>query len=233
MADKKPKNKSLADIANTPAPPAGVTIQQRPLGVSQSYAEQFGKANPGQSLYFAGDENTLAAKLSSEDRASLQMALKQLGYIPASKATTLGKWDPASASGFQKVLIWANANGTDWRSALSDLEQQASTGTTVGGPQGTQATNPLDLRAFAQSQGKKRFGRDLTPEEEAQVAQAEAAAEQPYVGAGSMTGSPGAAGLGLIADQELKRIDATRYDSRRALSAGQVILQALAGGGNG
>lgn len=200
----------------------------RPIGVGPDYVyedyDPFGfverRVKP---RYYTGDEYGLAGGLSREDRADIQLRLRDVGLIGPKTRIELATWDDTSAGAFRQVLKWANASGRTWREALEDMEMNARTFGSLGGADEERLPpNPLDLQAAARTAGTQGLGRGLTAEETSSF------------GAGlssQMMGDnpPGSAGQQEWAREKVRSFDPTRFDARSAVKVASVIEQMLAG----
>lgn len=231
------KKKKAVDVGGAP-PPLVDTAQNRPIGVGADYEAQVGYWTPGGSgtygqkpRYYPGAEWGEVSGLSPEDRATLQLGLRDLGLIGPKARIVLGSWDNTSASAFRQVLAWANSQGVDWRSALDMMQTQAAAFGDLGGSAAPSraATNPLDFQHLAKSESRDVLGRGLTPDELTKVTGKLQGAEAPYLAGDNPTSPPGSGAFQDIAQQQVRALDPVRADSRSAVKVASVIAQMLAG----
>lgn len=219
----------------TPLPAEEPTTSTRhPIGVGSDYKPEY----HGQTIdpaktkvrYFTGDERTLVASLSPEDRADLQLTLRSLGLLGSKAKIRLGMWDNKSASAFRQVLAWANANGTGWRAALSDMANSASFGE-IGGSekQAPLPTNSLDIAATGRKVGQEVLGHSLDPEQMRRFESDYRQMEGPYLSGSAGQDAPGSGGMQEWARDHVRALDPVKADSRSAVKVASVISQMLAG----
>lgn len=209
-------------------------------GMSADAAEQYDPITSVKPRYWKGDEWSTPRGLSSEDRAALQLLMKQLGFIDPKARIVLGEWDQKSATAFKNVLAWANVNGTDWTVALSamaksaeqyppDIEERA--------PLVSRVSNPDELKAALRETLKAKLGTGDAVDEAgldrmvAAYQQKEKAFQQQAYNAdetgGTIVEPPS---FDTFADVKAKAADPTAYDSRKVVEAAEVVKQMLAGG---
>lgn len=250
-----PDRPSLSDYADTEEEDSN---QPSPIGVPRGYTTVTGSMpSPGstasdrwrqsrqQPRYWTGAQWTEVRSLKPEDRASLQLVLKQLGLIPQSSRLVLGSWDDASASGFKEVLAWANVNGTTWQGAL---EQMLTSRDEFGElqPEGeelpnfvAEVANPEDIKRAFREGMKSRLGSGAVDEgrldaavaafQQQQVAAQRAQYDATYTGTGGTVTAP--MGIETFVDREAQKADPAAYDAYKSLDAFSTILDAMGGSG--
>lgn len=243
------KPKKSDDILSAGPPPAATdTEQPRPIGVPVGYIPTSPVVNPwtGRAAqgaaprYFPGAQRTEAARLSPEDRAELQIRLKQIGLIGPKTKIRLGVWDDTSANAFEQVLAWANSTGRDWRSSLAEMEATGMNLGELGDSEGSgdaaiALSNPLDIRQESRKVAKEKLGRGkLDPKLEQQMVSGyqglETAAQQARNGASGVGGSyTQAPSFEAFAEDTLRKNNPVAYDSHAALSAFDTIAQLMRG----
>lgn len=219
----------MAPRAYDTPPPAAVedSASPSPIGVGRDYKPEFTglTQDPAQTKvrYYGGDEREEIAGMSPEERAELQLTLRDLGLIGPETRIRLGVWDDTSASAFRQVLAWANTRGTGWRAALVDMGNSAALGELGGsGEQPKLPPNPLDLQAAARQAGREHLGGPLTAEQSAQL--------QSGLSAQMMAdNAPGAAGQQEYLRQKTRSLDPVRFDARNAVRVANVISNMLGG----
>lgn len=230
MAGKPKKKQSAAErVKNNPPPLVPVQTASRPIGVGSDYVAQLGQS-PVKPRYFSGAENTEVAGLTVEDRAQLQVMLRDLGLIAPKAKIRLGVWDSTSSEAFRQVLAWANSTGKDWKDALTDMASGASSiGTEPAVAAVRQATNPLDFEALAKSKGTEVLGRRLTDAEKHKVGQKLAAKETAYLPSDNTVSAPGSGAFNDMAEEQVRALDPVRADSRGVVKVASVIARMLGG----
>lgn len=231
MAEKKKRR-----YAAPPPPPPPADEGPAPIGVGRDYviedSNTFGFAEDRKPRYFSGAQNTEVAGLSAEDRAELQLTLKELGLIGPKTRIRLGVWDSTSAEAFRQVLAWANTTGTTWRSALTDMMASGVAFGDLGGDGGDAGplpTNSLDVQALGKETARDVQGRGLTAGEQAQFEQRFRSLEAPHLAGTAGQDAPGQAGIQEFATQQIRAIDPVRADSRSAVKVASVISRMLGG----
>jgi hypothetical protein len=234
-----------ADAVKAAPPVIPTDAAHTPIGVAPNYtvtvpnpsqAPGFtGPASPGQMLtvkprYFSGAQNTEVAGLSPEDRAQLQVQMKQLGLIGKEQAITLGVWDSTSSNAFQQILAWANTTGSDWRGALADMQASATSfDQTAAVKQTSKASNPLDFAAAGDTIGRSVIGRELNDAESKKFIGQAQGQEAPYLTSDATTSAPGQAGFTDWAKDQIREIDPLKADARRKLRVAAAIQNMLIG----
>lgn len=220
----------------TPIPQGQVqTGERKPIGVSADYKPHYeGQTqDPKQTKvrYWSGSEYDSVAGLSPEDRADLQLTLRDLGLIGPKTKIRLGLWDSTSASAFRQVLAWANTRGIGWRAALAEMQQSSSLGDLGGeGEAAPLPTNSLDIQAAARDTSRSVLGRGLTDAEKSRVEGAYHSMEAPYLQGTASQDAPGSAGAQEFLRQQVRAVDPVRADSRSAVKVAGVIAKMLGGG---
>lgn len=154
-------------------------VAQRPGPVRPNSARVFG-ANvrlPGQTQtmvnvpprYYKGDEFS-PSSLAAEDRARLQLAMRQSGLYTKNERFQLGVWDATTRGAYKRLLEYANGAGLDWQAALREFgAAQAENGDTTGGsnraPLSVKVSNPQDLRRAFDAGALAALGHSLDPGE--------------------------------------------------------------------
>lgn len=192
--------------------------------------------------YWTGDQWTTVRSLRPEDRASLQLVLKQMGLIPQGTSVVLGAWDDPSASGFREVLAWANTNGVTWQQAL---EQMLVSRDQFGDLEASgeelpaftaEVANPEDIKRAFREGMKSRLG--VGQVEEDRLERAVAAYQRQQIDAqrsqyNAQTGGGGTVTAPMdfetFADIEAKKADPTAYDSRKVVGAADYFVKKLRG----
>ena len=107
--------------------------------------------------YKSGDELALAS-MPPETIARMQSALATVGLIGPSTTIHVGLADSATVSAFKALMTYANVNGQDWQTSLSQLAAnppvKASTSTTM--------PNPVNEDNALYSAARSLFGHDPT-----------------------------------------------------------------------
>lgn len=221
-----------------------------PIGVGKDYTADvrdrssiasgpFGPTTSVKPRYWTGDEWTTPKGLANEDRASLQLLLKQLGFIDPKARLVLGQWDQKSATGFKNVLAWANTNGTDWQTALGAMAQSSEQFPQDGelgerAPFSPEVANPLDLRAALKQAATEVLGGGITDE---QIAAISDRFQQQQIGAQRSTyntaetggTSVAAPSFENFAEEQVRALDPIKADSRSAVKVASVIQQMMEG----
>lgn len=104
--------------------------------------------------YYKGDEYA-PSTFAAEDRARLQLAMRQAGLYTKNERSQLGVWDENTRGAYKRLLEYANGAGLDWQRALNEFgSAKAKMGDTTGGsggggdraPLAVRVSNPADLR---------------------------------------------------------------------------------------
>lgn len=213
--------------------------EPRPIGVGKDYkakvtrrARSFGDGDmvkqPTVSemvdpKYWSGAEWTEARSLRQEERASLQLLMKQMGLVGKNTKLVLGSWDQASASGFREILAWANVSGSDWRDALAEMatssQEFGSLDTETGGATEL-PTNTIDVEALAREKGTEVLGVGLSDEQMAQFQADFARMEAPGIAGTATQDDPNPE---LFAEQRIREFDPVKADARKALKAFEIV----------
>lgn len=135
--------------------------------------------------YFEGME-FIPASFSPEKIAMLQRELATAGLIGPKTKFRVGLWDETTRNAYKNLLEYANASGTDERTAIKRyaqaqvLDPSGEEGPTRA-PLTIKKSNPTDLYAIADVAARSKLGRKLTDKEKAAMAsafQAQEVAEQ-------------------------------------------------------
>ena len=119
--------------------------------------------------YVKGDEFT-PSTLAAEDRARIQLALREAGLYTKSERFQLGVWDSNTRNAYKRLLEYANGAGLKWQEALREYATaKEQMGDTVGeegrAPLAVRVSNPADIRKAADAAARGAIGRRLRPEE--------------------------------------------------------------------
>lgn len=226
----------MAKSYDSAPPPPPVSAATSPIGVAPTYqapANDIFGAPTGTVAprYFAGAQNTEVAGLSAEDRANLQITLKQLGLIGRSTPVTLGVWDSTSANAFKQVLAWANTTGTTWQQALADMQQSGAAFDANSAPaQVKEASNALDIKALGNQTALNYTGRGLTADQLTSFTSDFQSAEAPYLSSDASTSAPNAAGWEEWAKTKVRNFDPVNFDAHKVLAGVDVLAKMLGAG---
>lgn len=214
-------------------PPAALEEDDapRPIGVGADYKPEFQglTQDPAQTKvrYYGGDEREQVAGMSAEDRAELQLTLRDLGLIGPETRIRLGVWDDTSASAFRQVLAWANTRGIGWRAALVDMGNSAALGELGGSErEAPLPENSIDVQALGRESAREVLGRGLSDQEKAQFEQRFRSMEAPYLNDSATVKPPDPEEW---ARQQARAIDPVRADSRSAVKVAGVISRMMGG----
>jgi hypothetical protein len=118
--------------------------------------------------YVKGDEFG-PSSLATEDRARLQLALRDAGLYTKNERFQLGVWDQNTRTAYKRLLEYANGAGLDWQAALQDYaaakEQMGDTAGEGRAPLTVKVSNPADIRKAADAAAQGALGRRLRPDE--------------------------------------------------------------------
>ena len=124
--------------------------------------------------FYDGDEYQ-PATWSVEDKARLQLAMRNAGLIGPRQSMSLGTWDDTTVASYRKLLEYANSAGHTspidaLRDYASNKERLAAMGLDIDGtelrePLVIKRTNPADLRRAADAVAPTVLGRKLRPEQ--------------------------------------------------------------------
>lgn len=163
-------------------------------------------------LYREGAEY-VPSTLAVEDRARLQLAMRQAGLFTKKERFTVGVWDDNTRNAYRRLLEYANGAGLTWQDALTEYAAAKAAG---GGdldeesqraPLVVKISNPADIRRGFDATLPGIIGRKLRPEELERFTRAYQAveeAEQRQVYSMSETGGTVVEGpslAGFMADQ--------------------------------
>lgn len=174
-----------AAAAGGPKPigvPAGFTAQRPQNRTARVFG--VGVRVPGQELaavaprYFDGNEWD-PATIPPEDRAQLQLALREAGLFSKGQKFTLGVWDDSTRGAYKRLLAYANGTGQTWNEALQEYGRtggagggmiDADTGAAAGpgsdrAPLVKRTTNPSELAATFEVIYRDRTGKKPSPGE--------------------------------------------------------------------
>lgn len=209
-----------------------VTLDHQTMG-SADAADRWSGPREVTPRYFTGHQWTIAGKLASEDRAAVQLAMKQLGLIGPRTSIQLGAWDQTSANAFKQVLSWANVNGTTWVEALQDMQLQSATygpAVDLPEPDPVKVTHPDDIERGLRDYFQERLGSGrAVPDEKIRAMVAAWQGEE--IAAQRDTGPvvTGARTFETFADEQAQQTDPTAYDSRKVISGLQHVFSMFDG----
>lgn len=161
-------------------------------------------------LYREGAEY-VPSTLAVEDRARLQLAMRQAGLFTKKERFTVGVWDDNTRNAYRRLLEYANGAGLTWQDALAEYAAAKAAGGAeeeeVRAPLVVKISNPADIRRAFDAALPSVIGRKLRPDEIERFTrayQAQEAAEQRQIYAMDETGGTVVEGPSLqsfIADQ--------------------------------
>lgn len=222
----------------------------RPIGVPRDYtttapnrvgqtADALSRTTTTPPRYWTGDEWTTPKGLASEDRAALQLLMKQIGLLAPNARIVLGGWDQTSASAFREVLAWANVNGVPWTTALEQLQQSSAQfpqDFSSQAPLVARVSDPNEIAQGLRDAFRERLGVGDIPEEKiAAMVKAfqgeQVAAQRAEYDAGNASGGTvvAAPSFETFADMQAKAADPTAYDSRKVVGAADYLSRKLRG----
>ncbi len=145
--------------------------------------------------YFKGDEYAPSTR-SVEERAQLQLAMRQAGLFTKKERFTVGVWDDNTRNAYSRLLEYANGAGLSWQEALAEYAAAKAAGGAeeegpVRAPLVVKISNPADIRRAFDAALPGVIGRKLRPDEIERFTrayQAQEAAEQRQVYAMDETG---------------------------------------------
>jgi hypothetical protein len=159
------------------------------------------------------------------------MALYDLGLLKGKRV--LGTWDSESAAAFRTVLITANQNGTTWLDALNHMQLTAAQqGEFDPDPEElpkVRVSNPDDIRAIFRKGAKEHLGSgNLDPGFVERMVAAYQSMEAGAQGDAQSGVSPPAGDV--FVENELKKLNPERYDSRKVIEGLRGVHEFLGGG---
>lgn len=229
--------------------PAGFTAQ-RPGGATASV---FGAKVPVpgvgavQPRYFEGHEWD-PATIPAEDRAQIQLTLREAGLYAKGQKFVLGVWDDSTRTAYKKLLAYANGTGQTWDQALAEYGKtggaaggmiDADTGAPLGSGTGAlvaRTTNPSDLAASFEVIYRDRTGRRPSPGELSRMVSAYISgevAQQSQAASASLTGGQVSDVMDpkLFAKQEAEKADQAGAFRQDAIDTFRTLGNVLTGGG--
>jgi hypothetical protein len=201
--------------------------------------------------YFEGNEWD-PATLAAEERAQLQLAMREAGLFSKGQKFVLGVWDDSTRTAYKKLLAYANGTGQKWNDALKEYGAtggaaggmiDADTGMSAGGGGGRSAlvkrtTNPSDLAASFEVIYRDRTGHAPTPAELSRMVNAymaqETGQQQSAYDAGVSGGTVAdVVDPKLFAKQQAEASDAEGAFRQDAIDTFRTLGGILTGGGFG
>lgn len=187
------------------------------------------------------DQDTLEPlRWSAEQRAQMQRALWQIGLY-GDKKVRLGSWSADDQEAFKKLLTEANVSGREWFEQLAEwkrrppLELLADMAGERKQKPTIQLTNPVDIRAAAESVSQKLIGRrdrafvEASPKaihKQETGAQRAAIGDAEAGGGGTLIAAPG--GEAFLEDQ-LRREKPIEVDGYAFLGGFETFLDMIGG----
>lgn len=250
-------------------PPVGAAAAggPKPIGVPAGFTAQRPRnrtANvfgvdvplPGQELasvaprYFDGSEWD-PATIPPEDRAQLQLALREAGLFSKGQKFTLGVWDESTRGAYKRLLAFANGTGQTWNEALQEYGRTGGAGggsmidADTGGPAGLgsdraplvkRTTNPSELAATFEVIYRDRTGKKPSPGELSRMVNAylsgESAQQEALYNAGAVGGSVSdVMDPKLFAQQQAEASDQAGAFRQDAIDTFRSLGNVLTGGG--
>lgn len=244
-----------AAAAGGPKPigvPAGFTAQ-RP---QPRHASVFGVQVrvPGQEMgavaprYFDGNEWD-PATIPPEDRAQIQLALREAGLFSKGQKFTLGVWDESTRGAYKRLLAYANGTGQTWNEALQEYGRTGGGSGMIdadtGGPAGIgrdraplvkRTTNPSELAATFEVIYRDRTGKKPSPGELSRMVNAylagESAQQEALYNAGPVGGTVSdVMDPKLFAQQQAEAADQAGAFRQDAIDTFHALGNVLTGGG--
>jgi hypothetical protein len=213
---------------------------------------------PGQELvaieprYFEGNEWD-PATIPPEDRAQIQLALREAGLFSKGQKFTLGVWDESTRGAYKRLLAYANGTGQAWNDALAEYGRTGGAGSggmgqidaDTGGPAGSggtraplvkRSTNPSDLAASFEVIYRDRTGRAPSPGELSRMVnsylQGESAQQDALYAAGDTGGNVSdVIDPKLFAKQQAESADQAGAFRQDAINTFRTLGNVLTGGG--
>ena len=261
--------KSDAKIAAGPPVGGAASSGPKPIGVPAGFTatrpvnrsmDLLGKnvRLPGQEMgavqpiYFEGMEWD-PATIPPEDRAQLQLAMREAGLFTEKQKITLGVWDENTRGAYKKLLAYANGTGQTWNEALAEYGRTGGLGAAIdtetgerigegGGGGGGRAplvkrsTNPSDLAAsfeviYRDRTGKKPSAGELSRMVNAYL-QGESAQQDALYQAGETGGNVSdVMDPKLFAQQQAEQSDQAGAFRQDAIDTFRTLGNVLTGGG--
>lgn len=235
-------------------PPVGDEYEEGSyLGVPKDYQfpdrrppqpHTFGLLKPPKPFepYMKGDEFT-PSSLASEDRARIQLALREAGLYTKNERFQLGVWDQNTRNAYKRLLEYANGAGLEWQAALREYASAKELmGDTTGADSGraplsVRVSNPADIRKAADAAARGAIGRRLRPDELSKIVSAFQSLEtgeqtQAYNLAetgGTMTAAPDP---GVFLEEQARALDPAGYDEMQNIGVSNDFFDLLDGSGS-
>lgn len=212
---------------------------------------------PGQELasipprYVEGNEWD-PATIPPEDRAQLQLALREAGLYSKNQKFTLGVWDESTRGAYKRLLAYANGTGLTWNDALEEYGRTGGAAggmidADTGGPAGSggagdraplvkRSTNPSELAAtfeviYRDRTGKKPSAGELSRMVNAYL-QGESAQQDALYAAGETGGNVSdVIDPKLFAQQQAEATDQAGAFRQDAIDTFRTLGNVLTGGG--
>ena len=195
------------------------------------------RMGPAFEPYRKGDEfgpSTLAV----EDRAKLQLALREAGLYTKSERFQLGVWDANTRTAYKRLLEYANGAGLPWQQALNEYSavkaQMGDTAGTARAPLVTKVTSAADLRKVFDNTARSTIGRRLDASEidrliaayQAEERREQTAAYNLDETGGAMTAAPDPT---VFAAEQAQALDPAGKQELDLLSINDTLMGALKG----
>lgn len=169
-----------------------------------------------------------------ETVAQLQIMLVNAGLLDPEDFAP-GHYDGKTRSAYRELLTFANASGATWDETLSRLSQSPFPANTAKSKANlVQVSNPDDLRTIFRTAARQTLGygniddADLDRMVAAYQGLERQAQTAPDAAAGDVTVTA-APDPTVFADQQLRTIDPSAYDSRKVVAAADVMARLFRG----